>query len=109
MPGNRQYIKGWGNYDENTVQIMYFEYKTYSNQVFKIKKTDTGLEKALEKTDDFNPPPNDNFDRTSRTIEVLYTGAKILGTNTMLKWGLCENMTRPYADTTKVVMNYIYS
>tara|TARA_R100000734_G_scaffold11650_2_gene8682 strand:- start:7468 stop:9876 length:2409 start_codon:yes stop_codon:yes gene_type:complete len=106
MPGNRQYIKGWGNYDENTVQIMYFEYKTYSNQVFKIKKTDTGLEKALEKTDDFNPPPNDNFDRISRTIEVLYTGAKILGTNTMLKWGLCENMTRPYADTTKVVMNY---
>ena len=106
MPGNRQYITGWGNYDENTVQVLYFEYKTYMNQVFKIKKTDTGLEKALEKTDEFNPPPNDNFDRVSRTIEVLYSGAKVMGTNTMLKWELAENMTRPYADTTKVVMNY---
>jgi len=106
MPGNRQYIKGWGNYDENTVQVLYFEYKTYMNQVFKIKKTDNGLEKALEKTDEFNPPPNDNFERVYRTIEVLYSGAKVLGTNTMLKWELAENMTRPYADTTKVVMNY---
>ncbi len=76
------------------------------NQVFKIKKTDTGLEKALEKTDEFNPPPNDNFDRVSRTIEVLYSGAKVMGTNTMLKWELAENMTRPYADTTRVEMNY---
>jgi len=106
MPGNRQYISGWGNYDENTVQVLYFEYKTYMNQVFKIKKTDSGLEKSLQKTDDFNPPPSDNFDRVYRTIEVLYSGAKVLGTNTMLKWELAENMTRPYADTTKVVMNY---
>jgi len=106
MPGNRQYISGWGNYDENTVQVLYFEYKTYMNQVFKIKKTDTGLEKALEKTDEFNPPPSDNFERVHRTIEVLYSGAKVMGTNTMLKWELAENMTRPFADTTKVVMNY---
>jgi hypothetical protein len=109
MPGNRQYITGWGNYDENTVQVLYFEYKTYMNQVFKIKYGDNGLEKAIEKTDEFNPPPNDNFERISRTIEVLYTGAKILGTNTMLEWKLSENMSRPYADTTKVEMNYVIS
>jgi len=107
MPGNRQYITGWGNYDENTVQILYFEYKTYMNQVFKIKYGENGLEKVIEKTDEFNPPPSDNFDRVSRTIEVLYTGAKVLGTNTMLEWKLSENMTRPYADTTKVQMNYV--
>lgn len=107
MPGNRQYITGWGNYDENTVQVLYFEYKTYMNQVFKIKYGDNGLEKAIEKTDDFNPPPSDNFERISRTIEVLYTGAKILGTTTMLEWKLSENMSRPYADTTKVEMNYV--
>ena len=106
-PGNRQYITGWGNYDENTVQVLYYEYKTYMNQVFKIKYGENGLEKAIEKTDDFNPPQNDNFERVSRTIEVLYTGAKILGTNTMLEWKLSENMTRPYADTTKVEMNYV--
>ena len=107
MPGNRQYITGWGNYDENTVQVLYFEYKTYMNQVYKIKYNENGMEKVIEKTDDFNPPQNDKFDRVSRTIEVLYTGAKILGTNTMLEWKLSENMSRPYSNMTKVEMNYV--
>jgi hypothetical protein len=62
--------------------------------------------KALEKPDTFNPPENDNFERVSRSIEVLYTGAKVLGNNDMLKWELAENMSRPVADTTKVEMNY---
>jgi hypothetical protein len=106
MPGNRSYITGWGDYDENTVQVLYFDYKTYNNQVFKIKHTDQGLEKALEKPDTFNPEPNDNFERVSRSIEVLYSGAKVLGTDTLLKWELAENMSRPTADTTKVEMNY---
>ena len=106
MPGNNQYVTGWGNYDENTVQVLYFEYKTYMNQVFKIKYGENGLEKVIQKTDDFNPPQNDNFERLSRTIEALYTGAKILGTNTMLEWKMSEHMTRPFADTTKVQMNY---
>jgi hypothetical protein len=106
MPGNKSYITGWGDYDENTVQVLYFDYKTYHNQVFKIKQTDQGLMKAIEKPDTFNPPDNDMFERVSRSIEVLYSGAKVLGTNTMLKWELAENMSRPYADTTKVKMNY---
>jgi len=106
MPGNRSYITGWGDYDENTVQVLYFDYKTYHNQVFKIKQTDQGLIKAIEKPDTFNPPVNDNFERVSRSIEVLYSGAKVLGTDTMLKWELAKNMSRPMADTTKVRMNY---
>ena len=109
MPGNSQYITGWGNYDENTVQVMYFEYKTYHDQVFKIKKTDQGLEKALVKFDGYNPPDSDRYDIVTRTIEVLYTGAKVLGNNYMLEWKLAENMTRPTADTTKVEMNYCIS
>ena len=106
MPGNRSYVTGWGDYDENTVQVLYFDYKTYHNQVFKIKQTEQGLMKALEKPDTFNPPENDNFERVSRSIEVLYSGAKVLGTDTILKWKLAENMSRPTADTTKVKMNY---
>ena len=105
-PGNRRLIRGFENYDYNTVQVLYFEYKTYTDQVFKIKKTDSGLEKAIEKTDQFNPPPNDNFDRVSRSIEVLYEGAKVIGTDMMLKWEMSENMTRPLADTTRVEMSY---
>lgn len=109
MPGNRQYITGWGNYDENTVQVLYFEYKTYMNQVFKIKYGENGMEKVLEKNDDFNPPPSDKFDKVSRSIEVLYSGAKILGTDMMLEWKLSENMSRPSANITKVEMNYVIS
>jgi hypothetical protein len=76
------------------------------NQVFKLKQTDNGLEKVIQKTDEFNPPPADTYDRVSRSIEVLYSGAKVLGTNTMLKWELAQNMTRPASDSTKVEMNY---
>jgi len=104
--GNRNYIYGYGDYDQNTVQILYFEYKTYRNQVFKIKKTENGLEKALEKPDTFNPPSSEHFERVSRSIEVLYTGVKVLGTDTMINWELAKNMSRPFADTTKVEMNY---
>ena len=107
MPGNREYLTGWKGYDENTVQVLYFEYKTYMNQVFKIKQGPNGLEKAIQKSDDFNPPESDTFKKVSRTIQVLYSGAKVLGTNTMLKWELSENMTRPFADTAKVDMNYV--
>ena len=103
-PGNSEYLRNWsGRNDEQTVQVIYFEYKTYSDQVFKVKKTATGLEKALEKPDTFSPPENENFEVVSRTIETLYSGAKILGHPMMLKWELAENMTRPFADTTRIL------
>ena len=111
-PGRQNYSQSdWQvNSDVNQYQVLFFEYKTYQDQVFKIKQTEQGLEKTLEKQDTFNPPPSDNFERVSRSIEVLYTGAKILGMgDTMLEWKLSENMTRPSADTTKVNMNYCIS
>ena len=110
-PGDSNYTRNYYGQDDkyNNIQVLYFEYKTYNNQVFKIKQTDQGLEKALEKPGDFNPPENDNFERVHRAIEVLYSGAKILGHEKMLKWELAENMTRPYSDQTKVQMNYSIS
>ena len=105
--GNSEYLRGYSGRNDNlTVQVLYFEYKTYSDQVFKIKETPSGLEKALEKPDTFNPPDTENFERVSRTIETLYSGAKVLGHPLMLKWELAKNMTRPVADTTRVKMNY---
>jgi len=110
-PGDSNYTRNYRGQDDNynNIQVLYFEYKTYNNQVFKIKQTDQGLEKALEKPGDFNPPENDNFERVHRAIEVLYSGAKILGHEKMLKWQLAENMSRPYSDQTKVEMNYAIS
>ena len=107
-PGNSTYTRNFnGRYDDQTIQVLYFEYKTYTNQVFKIKETASGLEKTLEKQDVFlDAPETDNFKKAYRSIEVLYRGAKILGHEKMLNWTLCPNMTRPNADTTRVNMNY---
>jgi len=106
--GNEEYLRNWsGRNDNNTVQVLYFEYKTYIDQVFKIKETPNGLVKALEKPDTFNPPESENFERVSRSIEVLYSGAKILGHPLMLKWEMAKNMTRPTSNISKVNMNYV--
>ena len=105
-PGRDGYIAN-PNYDNDLVQILFFEYKTFIDQVFKIKKTESGLEKTLQKPDTFNPPESDNFDRVSRSIEVLFSGAKVMGVPQMLEWKLAENMTRPNSDLTKVKMNYV--
>jgi len=101
-----QRLFGWQTYDPNTVDVLFFEYKTYNNQVFKIKETEQGLEKSLVKTDEFNPPAADTFSKVSRKIEVLYKGAKVIGNNELVQWELAKNMTRPFADTTRVEMSY---
>ena len=106
-PSNNSYNYQYnGRNDSNSIGVLYFDYKTYTNQVFKIKQTATGLEKSIEKSDTFNPPPSDNFERVSRSIEVLYHGAKILGHDMMLKWELAKNMVRPDSNLVKVNMNY---
>ena len=104
-PGRQGYLRG-PKADNDLVQVLYFEYKTFIDQVFKIKYTEQGLEKTLEKPDFFNPPESDNFDRVSRSIEVLFSGAKVMGVDQMLRWEMCENMTRPKSDLTKVNLNY---
>ena len=94
--------------DKNYVYILYFEYKTFENQVYKIKQTATGAEKAIQKTDQFNPPKDarSRFEKVNRSIEVLYQGAKLIGHEHLLEWKKCINMTRPKSDITKVQMSY---
>jgi hypothetical protein len=96
------------NLDTNSVQILYFNYKTYMNEVYKIKTTATGANKAIQKDDTFNPPKNEDaeFEKLSRSIEVLYEGALVLGTKKLLKWEVAKNMLRPKSDSSKVKMNY---
>jgi len=94
--------------DDGFVYILYFEYKSYKNQTYKIKETTTGGKKAIKKDDNFNPPKDQKarFEKVDRAIEVLYCGAKIVGSEDILDWKLAENMTRPKSDTTKVQMSY---
>ena len=94
--------------DSNSVQVLYFEFKTMLNQVWKVKHTGTGGEKAIEKDDSFNPPTGleGGYERVDRKIEVLFEGAFVLGTEMMLKWEIAENQIRPKAAIQKVKSNY---
>ena len=44
------------NRDQNIVQVLYFNYKTYMNEVYKVKETATGASKIIVRDDQFNPP-----------------------------------------------------
>ena len=94
--------------DNNKVQVLYFDYKTYMNEVYKVKETGTGGDRAIEKDDTFDPPVNKEggYEKLLRSVEVLYEGAIILGTDKLLKWEMSKNMMRPKSDYTKVKMNY---
>jgi hypothetical protein len=94
--------------DNNKIDILYFNYKTYNHEVYKLKETATGLQKIIEKDDTFNPPTGEDlaFERLGRKIECLYEGALILGTDKLIKWQKADNMMRPKSDFTKVKMNY---
>ena len=79
------------------------------NDVYKLKTTGTGGSKILMKDDSFNPPMDvldGDFNKLSKSIEVLYDGVLILGTKKLLKWEMAKNMMRPKSDYTKVKMNY---
>ena len=94
--------------DNNSVQILYFNFKSYMNEVYKMKETGSGAEKAIEKDDTFNPPSDKEggYERLQRSIECLYEGAMVLGSEKLLKWEMAKNMMRPKSDFTKVKMNY---
>jgi len=109
--GHLLYNKSYGALDgddDGFVYVLYFEYKTYRNQTYKVKDTLSGGKKAIKKDDTFNPPKDQRtrFEKVNRAIEVLYSGAKIIGSENILEWRLAENMTRPKSDVTKVQMSY---
>jgi hypothetical protein len=96
-------------YDRNTVNVLYFNYKTYMNEVYKVKETSTGATKVLVRDDQFDPPIEEfevQYGKLSRSLEVLYEGALIMESDILLKWEMAKNMMRPKSDQTKVKMNY---
>ena len=104
------YNQGYNRHehDINKVQILYFNYKTYMNETYKVKETGTGADKVLSKDDTFNPPQDmeGGFGKLQKSVECLYEGALVLGTGKLLKWEMAKNMMRPKSDYTKCKMNY---
>ena len=79
------------------------------NEVYKVKDTMSGGSKVILRDDTFDPPIQDmvgQFEKIERSLEVLYEGALVLGTDKLLKWEMSKNMMRPKSDYTKVKMSY---
>ncbi len=96
------------NSDRNKVHVLYFNYKTHKNNVYKLKTTGTGGEKVIPKNDTFNPPAElaGEFSKLDKVTEVLYEGVLVLGTEKLLRWQIAPNMMRTKSDFGSVKMNY---
>ncbi len=94
--------------DKNLIHVLYFNYKTHMNNVYKLKTLGTGAEKIIEKDDQFNPPQDmeGNFQKLERVVETLYEGVYVLGADKVLKWNMADNMMRSDSDFNRVKMNY---
>jgi len=96
---------------KDTCTLLYFNYKTIKNFVYKKKILEGGGSRVIEKDDQFNPPAEmmeeGNFQKISKTIDVWYEGIMVMGTNIVLKWELAENMVRPKSSSQHAMPNYI--
>ena len=115
--------KGWYDYhnvsqfydndifSDDTVTLLYYNYKTTKSIVYKKKVSESGSIKMIEKDDQFNPPQDmmeeGRFEKVSKTIDVWYDGVMVMGTNYLLKWQLAENMVRPKSSSQHAIPNYV--
>ena len=105
--------RGGANYksttDKNKVQVLYFNYKTHMNDVYKLKTLNNGGEKVIQKDDTFNPPLKNmdgTFSKLERVVETIYEGVYVVGCNKLLKWKMMDNMMRSDSDFNTVKMSY---
>tara|TARA_Y100000004_G_scaffold19132_1_gene19681 strand:+ start:431 stop:2827 length:2397 start_codon:yes stop_codon:yes gene_type:complete len=95
--------------DKNKIEVLYFNYKTYSNDVYKLKTLKTGAEKIIQKDDTFNPPVENmdgEFSKLERVVECLFEGVYVVGCNKLLRWRMAPNMMRSDSDFNRVKMSY---
>jgi hypothetical protein len=111
----------WNNYYElnydsqNTdvldgkIGLLYFNYKTAREKIWKKKKKTKGGIKVIEKSQDFvfKGTGDADFEKLTKVEEVWFEGILVLGTNILLKWELNKNMVKNNSNLNKVLPNYI--
>ena len=78
------------------IGLLYFNYKTTRDRVFKKKEKKKGGSKVIERKDDFkyNGDKNLDFKKVTKTDVVWFEGVIVLGTNIILNWEVCKNMVK---------------
>lgn len=98
-------------FSKDSCTLLYFNYKTTKEFVFKKKILDNGGQRVVERDDTFNPPEDilleGRFERISKRVDVWYEGVMVMGTNIILKWELAKNMVRPRSASQYAVPNYV--
>ena len=92
---------------DEVVTLLYFNYKTERNIVYKKKITKTGAEKVILKSSDFADANSEFFEVIVMPEEVWYEGVLVCGSNHILKWNMMKNMVRPESARQKALPNYI--
>ena len=98
-------------FKNDTVSLLYYNYKTTKKVVYKKKNLEGGGTKIIEKNEDFNPPEEmmaeGKFERIEKTIDVWYEGVMVLGTNKVISWKMEENMVRPKSSSQHAMSNFV--
>jgi hypothetical protein len=111
----------WNNYYElnydsqNTdvldgkIGLLYFNYKTSRERVWKKKKNSKGGLKVIPKGNDFvyKGTGDADFEKLTKIEEVWFEGVLVLGTSIMLQWEVVKNMVKSKSNLNKVLPNYI--
>lgn len=93
---------------DDTVEVLYFTYKTSNDIIYKVKQNKNGGNKAIKRDGSFKSPRNKDakFKKIVKTIDVEYNGIISLGSQTLIKWELAKNMVRPKSASIGIVPTY---
>jgi len=98
-------------YRDETMSLLYFNYKSTKKIVYKRKITDNGNTRMSKKDDTFNPSiemmEEGGYEKVEKTIDVWYDGIMVLGSSIILKWEESKNMVRPQSSVQHALPNYV--
>jgi len=111
----------WNNYYElnltgqpqdvldGKIGLLYFNYKTSREKVWKKKKNSKGGMKVIPKSSDFiyKGTGDADFEKLTKIEEVWFEGVLVLGTNILLEWEVCKNMVKEKSNLSKALPNYV--
>jgi len=81
-------------YDDWTVDVIDFEIKTIDTMIYQAKTNKFG-NLIVEKKEREPQRLGDNKELIKKDMFVIYRGVYVMGTDTMLEWGVAKNMIKP--------------